>query len=67
MAEELDEGLGELVPELPLPVVLKVEDKGLELLGSFISLLGEEIGDGVGAHGGGMCRSWWVVTCGCGW
>ena len=50
MAEELNESVGKLVPQLALPEVLEIEDEMLELLGSLISLFREEIGDGIGAH-----------------
>lgn len=50
MVEKLDEGVGQLVPEFALPEVLEVEDEGLKLLRSFVSLLRKEIGDIVFTH-----------------
>lgn len=50
VTEEFDEGIGKLMPQLTLPEVLEIENEGLKLLRSFVSLLGEEIGDCVGVH-----------------
>lgn len=50
MVEKLHQGICELVPELPLPEVLKVQHKGLELLCGLVPLLGEEVGDRIDIH-----------------
>lgn len=49
MLEELEEHLRELVPELTFPVVFKVEEERLQRgRGYVVSLLDEELGDGLG-------------------
>lgn len=50
MVEEFYKGICQLMPELAFPEVFEVKHKRLEFLGSFVSLLSEEIGNCVGVH-----------------
>lgn len=55
VAKELTQSIGKLVPQLPLPVVLELQNKVLKLLGGLVALLRQEIGNCVNVHlrGGG--------------
>jgi hypothetical protein len=53
MAEEIDEGISKLVPELSFPEVLEVENERLKLFRSFVALLGKKVGNSVVTHDGG--------------
>ncbi len=52
VVEVLHQHVGELVPQLALPEVLKGHKVLLQLFGRRIALLGEEVGDLVDVHGG---------------
>jgi hypothetical protein len=58
VVKEVDELVGELVPEFPLPELLKLVDGLDELGGDEFPLLGEELGDGVNVHVGGSDGYW---------
>lgn len=53
MAEEREQSIGKLVPELSFPKGLEVENERLKLFGNFFALLGQKIGNGVVTHDGG--------------
>lgn len=56
VAEELDEGIRELVPQLALPEVLEVENERLQIVRRLVSLVREEVWDRVDVHPGGAER-----------
>lgn len=58
MAEELNKGIGKLMPQLSLPEVLEVEDEVLKLFRSLVSLFRKEIGDRISAH----LELWWFYV-----
>jgi hypothetical protein len=59
MTEELDEGIGKLVPEFALPEVLEIKYYGLEFFGSFIALFGKKVGNRIDVH----CWLWILHRC----
>lgn len=50
--EELHKSIGELMPQLALPQIFELEHETLQLFGSLVPLLGEEVGNGVDVHRG---------------
>jgi hypothetical protein len=58
---ELDESIGELVPQLALPEVLELEEEVLHIIASLLALLRQEASDLLAVHFGDcgvvvMCR-----------
>ena len=58
LVKVLDQLVGQLVPQLPLPVVLEGNEVLLQLVGRLVAQVAEEVRDGVCVHGhdGQLCR-----------